>query len=339
MWRRYNIDYSMTPYTGSSEFYEKVRMEREDTWRYIDNLIENSTSDVYASRLTQEMRRLFRDYFSATLLLGKIVQSTQVIWKTFPLAFRKRNKPIPVSKSCAEVLRELQQKLSFLLQSPLMEDARQKVEELLSWIHAIETNTTNRNGTVGFANTVRDDSHPIPTKFIRYYSNPKNIALLGDYFDKLYELITTLRNRLVPGSVCGELVVSVRKFLTEKQQPNRKLQWLAVQVSTTSKRFVCDLLFVFGQNFMAIRVRFRHIYGEVISRADEYTAFRLIADLGGTFGLYFGLSILTFYEFLMFVFVKDAAEGTVKAPKRNQIYNLKERNQSVYELQVPPRPF
>ncbi|KAI6208642.1 hypothetical protein M3Y96_00136600 [Aphelenchoides besseyi] len=303
MWRRYNIDYSMTSYTGSSEFYEKVRMEREKTWRYIDNLIENSISD--------EMRRLFRDYFSATLLLGKIVQSTQVL---------KRNKPIPVSKSCAEVSRPLHQSL-------LMEDARHKVEELLSWIHAIETNATNRNLTVGFANTVRDDSHPITTKFIRYYSNPKNIALLGDYFDKLYELITTLRNQLVPGSVCDELVVNVRKFLTETSMVSR--------TSFNDKQSVLE-------NRLTGLVQRRDaqlIYNDYVNRADEYTAFRLIADLGGTFGLYFGLSVLTFYEFLMFVFVKDAAEGTVKAPKRNQIYNLKERNQSLYELQIPPRPF
>lgn len=87
---------------------------------------------------------------------------------------------------------------------------------------------------------------------------------------------------------------------------------------------------------MTIRVRFRHLYGTVISRADDYNVFRLIADIGGAMGLYFGLSVLTIYEFCVFMFVKDAAEGlVVPPPRRNHLYQEKI---NPLELNVVPPP-
>jgi hypothetical protein len=68
-----------------------------------------------------------------------------------------------------------------------------------------------------------------------------------------------------------------------------------------------------------------------------------LADIGSAIGLYFGFSILTIYEFCVFVFVKNAAEGIVPAPHRTLLYqigNAKKQNEqvNVSELNVPPAP-
>ena len=97
---------------------------------------------------------------------------------------------------------------------------------------------------------------------------------------------------------------------------------------------------MFSQNFMTLHIRFRHLYGEVISRADEYNTFRLIADIGSAVGLYFGFSILTIYEFCVFVFVKNAAEGIVPPPQRKQLYDMKgEKQPNLQELAILPVVF
>jgi hypothetical protein len=62
-------------------------------------------------------------------------------------------------------------------------------------------------------------------------------------------------------------------------------------------------------------------------------------------GLYFGLSVLTIYEFCVFVFVKDAAEGIAPPPSRANLYQNKEKKSNDQEIinpskqDVPPPPF
>jgi hypothetical protein len=59
-------------------------------------------------------------------------------------------------------------------------------------------------------------------------------------------------------------------------------------------------------------------------------------------GLYFGFSILTIYEFCVFVFVKNAADGIIPpAPHRAHIYQPIEDSNKLHlsELSVPRPPF
>ncbi|CAD5205865.1 unnamed protein product [Bursaphelenchus okinawaensis] len=165
------------------------------------------------------------------------------------------------------------------------------------------------------------------TKTLRYYRNKQNLEQLNTYIKTIYNaLIVSYNNITKDPSVCSEIKPILHNLIHNSMfsmmNSRNTSRFMNNFGRITQRRDVKVIQKDYAsQNFLQIQVRFRTLDREVVSHAPEYNVFQFIADLGGTMGLYFGLSFLTFYEFLVFMFVKDAAIGNEPPPKRNIIYN------------------
>ncbi|KAI1695389.1 amiloride-sensitive sodium channel domain-containing protein [Ditylenchus destructor] len=76
-------------------------------------------------------------------------------------------------------------------------------------------------------------------------------------------------------------------------------------------------------NFASIQFRFRSMTKMEITDSTKYKLFNLLVDTGSTLGLYFGMTILTLFELIIFAFYRDASRIQMQSvPPQSVIYNL-----------------
>nr|CAD2171775.1 unnamed protein product [Meloidogyne enterolobii] len=71
--------------------------------------------------------------------------------------------------------------------------------------------------------------------------------------------------------------------------------------------------------------RFMSMTAIIMEESREYNSFNLMVDLGSTLGLYFGLTILTIFEFIIFILYRSASHNPAevqKPPPESVIYNI-----------------
>uniref|UniRef100_A0A914H700 Uncharacterized protein n=1 Tax=Globodera rostochiensis TaxID=31243 RepID=A0A914H700_GLORO len=87
----------------------------------------------------------------------------------------------------------------------------------------------------------------------------------------------------------------------------------------------------FENNMATLRFRFLSMTVVQMEESREYNNFNLLVDLGSTMGLYFGLTLLTVFELIIFLF-HNRASATNPTPKPNENPKL---TQTVYTLPLP----
>uniref|UniRef100_A0A183CNK7 Ligand-gated ion channel n=1 Tax=Globodera pallida TaxID=36090 RepID=A0A183CNK7_GLOPA len=97
-----------------------------------------------------------------------------------------------------------------------------------------------------------------------------------------------------------------------------------LEVILRSKISFCDFRAARGQggkyfenNMATLRFRFLSMTVVQMEESREYNNFNLLVDLGSTMGLYFGLTLLTVFELIIFLFHNRASANPTPKPNEN----------------------
>lgn len=98
----------------------------------------------------------------------------------------------------------------------------------------------------------------------------------------------------------GALIQHLMSFLngTEKSSVDRSIYEPLLNMTKAEREKYID------DNIIALDIYFEDLSVDIISQTPLYETWALIGDLGGTFGLFLGMSCLTLFEFVDFTFRK-----------------------------------
>ncbi|CAD5208256.1 unnamed protein product [Bursaphelenchus xylophilus] len=334
IWRNYRFSVTLSEFRSDQNYKKMVHPQRKLDWKGIDKVLERSDGEVFYPLLTRRLKRLNDISIDAHLNIGKMIQS-KYLKPTFEEKFaeqiRTKVEPIPISPECLNVRCKVL--VNNYFQASLYNNLKQAYFEAYGRIIAKERAFTGKVGDSyhGYASMFLYKRRFSHTKTLRYYRTKDNQRQLIDYIAEVQNIFKTANKSIHSSGICREILPMLNSLMASemfgelKGRPGTS-RFMNAYGRIAQRRDVRVIQKDYiSQNFMSLETRFRTLDREVVSRAPEYGIYQFIADLGGTMGLYFGLSFLTFYEFLVFMFVKDAAIGNEPPPKRTIIYNGEKR--------------
>uniref|UniRef100_A0A1I8AYQ9 Neur_chan_memb domain-containing protein n=1 Tax=Meloidogyne hapla TaxID=6305 RepID=A0A1I8AYQ9_MELHA len=96
----------------------------------------------------------------------------------------------------------------------------------------------------------------------------------------------------------------------------------------------------YENNMSTIRFRFMSMTAIIMEESREYNNFNLMVDFGSTLGLYFGLTILTIFELIIFILYRSASHNPAeiqKPPPESIIYNIPIKNNNINKKELRQR--
>nr|CAD2183728.1 unnamed protein product [Meloidogyne enterolobii] len=205
-----------------------------------------------------------------------------------------------------------------------------------NWKKSIVSSSNDSRLSVNFFDAIKRRIIPSPIQMIDAMNNPIQKSMIIKYTNQLYLLL--LRLSVLDGR--GEKQKLDGKCLSLLEEVNRIIEnepiVTRLNYSPSRSLFIRDLESLlktrasrgqrgsYYENNMST-FRFMSMTAIIMEESREYNSFNLMVDLGSTLGLYFGLTILTIFEFIIFILYRSASHNPAevqKPPPESVIYNI-----------------
>uniref|UniRef100_A0A915CXZ8 Uncharacterized protein n=1 Tax=Ditylenchus dipsaci TaxID=166011 RepID=A0A915CXZ8_9BILA len=161
-------------------------------------------------------------------------------------------------------------------------------------------------------------------------------------------------NRNVSNEMCKHKIDQIHLFNKDfpllkrvNYNPSKSVLVRKLNFYNTTRAYRSQVGHYVDNNLASIQLRFRSMTVVKAEQSYKYNTFNFLVDMGSTLGLYFGMTILTVFELVIFVFYRDASNPfqVQNVPPQATIYNipaaatknsLKQRGKPIILKKRPP---